>query len=327
MGVAVALLVIGFISLVDARATARPVDILAQPRRPFSNLPHHSNGRLFALRGGVNNNGGPLKQASDAIESLRTRVLKPLLEKFSSTYNRMQPRARIIVVFAFGIVAGVLIGASADSFEIYPTVDDIPGRYFRQQREIPCMVVSVTDGDTVRVMHTPIFSAPRRALDQRIRMSAGKKAAKLSETTMQVRLAAVDTPEVAKFGKTAQPFAEEAKAYVKKRVLGHRVYVKLLSRDQYGRAVASIKYKQGFLPISRDLAEDLLSDGLAVVYRQGGAQYDSSEGVEKWNRIEASAKARGRGMWASGSGGKVLELPSDYKRRMRASGTVATSRR
>lgn len=267
--------------------------------------------RLLSLRG-----GGPL----DALERLRERVLRPLFAEVSSRFQRLQPATRTAVVFALGVAAGALIAASADSFEIFQTVDDVPGAYFRRQRAIPCVVVTVADGDTMRVLHTPPLSAPRRALSQRLRLSAGLKPLKLSETTMQVRLAAVDAPEVAKFGQAAQPFADEAKRYAKTRLLGRRVYVKLLSRDQYGRAVGSVKYRQGLSPVPRDLSEDLLADGLAVVYRQGGAQYDSAEGVDKWNRIEARAKARRRGLWAGAADGAAHELPSEYKRRMRASG-------
>ncbi|KAJ1627521.1 hypothetical protein T492DRAFT_1024237 [Pavlovales sp. CCMP2436] len=164
-------------------------------------------------------------------------------------------------------------------------------------------------------MHTPLLSAPRRLFAHQLRGFSQKKAPRLSDSTLPIRLAAVDTPEVAKFGKPAQPFADEAKAYVSKRLLGKSIRVKLLSRDQYGRAVASIKYRQGLVPVRRDLGEDLLADGLAVVYRQRGAQYDSPQGVEKWNKLEAHAKSRGKGLWGGRS--ERMELPSEYKARMR----------
>jgi endonuclease YncB( thermonuclease family) len=257
-----------------------------------------------------------------AVVAALSKLLSAWPARLDGLLKAMSPRSRLALVFAVGMTAGVLLAGSMDSLQIYQTVDDIPGRYFRQQKEIPCMVVTVSDGDTIRVMHTPPLSAPRRALENRARARAGGKAPKLSLSTMQIRLAAVDTPEVAKFGKPAQPYADEAKEYVQQRLLHKRIHVKLLSRDQYGRAVASIKYTPALSLIRHDLGEDLLKDGLAVVYRQGGAQYDSPDGVDKWNRIEARAKASGRGMWA---GKKRLELPSEYKARLKKQAAPAAA--
>lgn len=214
------------------------------------------------------------------------------------------------------------MGVMVESLEIFQTVDDIPGGYFRAHRSVHGRVVSVTDGDTMRVLHTPPLSGVRRAITSSLTQPAegsGRKRArapKLSETTLQVRLAAVDTPEVGKFGKPSQAFAEEAREFAQQRVMGRTVDVRLLSRDQYGRAVASVRYPVlPPLPFPKlDLSEALVDAGLGVVYRQGGAQYDSPEGVAKWDRLEARAKARQRGLWA----GKKVELPSAYKARMRA---------
>ena len=58
--------------------------------------------------------------------------------------------------------------------------------------------VSVSDGDTVRLRHTPSL------------FSSGRFAGKLSENTISCRIAAVDTPETAKFGKPGQPLGEGA---------------------------------------------------------------------------------------------------------------------
>ena len=123
---------------------------------------------LLALRG-----GGP-SIVGEAWGKLTARVLRPLALKMSSTFKRLDPRARVIVIFVLGLTAGALVSSSAESFEIFNTVDDVPGKYFRQQREIPCVVVTVTDGDTMRVMHTPLLSGPRRAIAERVRPRAGK---------------------------------------------------------------------------------------------------------------------------------------------------------
>ena len=48
--------------------------------------------------------------------------------------------------------------------------------------------------------------------------------------------------------------------------LAHR-YRPLVSRDQYARAVCSVSYPGLFWPLRKDLSEELLREGLAVIYR------------------------------------------------------------
>lgn len=43
--------------------------------------------------------------------------------------------------------------------------------------------------------------------------------------------------------------------------------MKLLSRDQYARAVCSVSYPGLFWPLRKDLSEELVREGLAVIYR------------------------------------------------------------
>ena len=68
------------------------------------------------------------------------------------------------------------------------------------------------------------------------------------------------------------------------------------------------------------LAEELLADGLAYVYRGAGAEYDGP--IERWDRIEAMAKARGRGVWAAGAA--AAETPAEYKRKLREKGAASS---
>lgn len=147
----------------------------------------------------------------------------------------------------------------------------------------------------------------------------------LQDNTIVVRIAAVDTPETAKFGKEGQAYAEEAKQFAIDKILGKRVSVKLLSRDQYGRVVGLISFKErGFFGIlsTKDLSEELLKNGLAVVYRQGGAQYDGS--IERWNALETAAQKKRIGIWKDGK--DRVDLPSDFKKKKRESaGKKATT--
>lgn len=88
------------------------------------------------------------------------------------------------------------------------------------------------------------------------------------------------------------------------------VRVKLLRRDQYSRAVATVEYGQW--PLRRNIGEDLVREGLAVVYRQSGAEYDGRLAVLE--DLEAQARARRLGLWSSAK----PQLPSEYKAQLRA---------
>ena len=156
-------------------------------------------------------------------------------------------------------------------------MDDEPASAFREKVTLRATVVKVTDGDSLRVRHLPLLrSAP--------------------EGTLKIRLCAVDAPETAHFGNKAQPLGEAAKQFVKDKVEGRTVKVKLLSRDQYGRAVGRVTYAGGLCRLQKkDVSEELLDAGLATVYRKGGAQYDGD--LKTWDTIEARAKANKRGIW------------------------------
>lgn len=189
---------------------------------------------------------------------------------------------------------------SAPQFE---TATDIPREYYRNKESIHGLVMKVVDGDTLRLRHL------------------GKRefSGSLQDHTIMVRLAAVDAPETAKKGNPGQPFAEEAKAFTRDRLEGKEVDVKLLATDQYSRAIARVQYKAsnglfGLFSQKRDISEDLLSEGLAVVYRQGGAQYDGDR--NHWLALESKAQKERKGLWYQGT--ENVDLPSDYKKKVKS---------
>lgn len=189
---------------------------------------------------------------------------------------------------------------------VIETANDIPASYFSKQREFYAIVIKVTDGDTYRVRHSLSRSS-----------SSLPFTGKLSEHTIAVRIAAVDTPEVAKFGKPEQPFSQEAKEFATRKLLGKRVVVKVLSRDHYGRLIGIVKYKDdsyfpSFLCRNKNMSEQLLRKGFAAVYRQQGAQYDGT--IDRWNKVEAEAIRGRKGMWINGIDNVVL--PSDFKKKL-----------
>lgn len=186
-------------------------------------------------------------------------------------------------------------------FKYFETSSDIPKEYFKSKKEINGFVHKVIDGDTIRIRHSTFWSRNPKFIGP------------LKDHTISVRLAGVDAPEISKFGQEGQLFSQEAKEFVTSKVSGKYIKVKLLSKDQYGRVVGRVKYKENFFFLSweKDLSEELLKKGLAVVYTQGGAQYDGNK--LKWLEFEKKAQAKRMGMWKHGA--QKVVLPSEYKQK------------
>jgi endonuclease YncB( thermonuclease family) len=134
----------------------------------------------------------------------------------------------------------------------------------------------------------------------------------VSSRQIPIRLAGIDAPEGAHFGRTAQPFAAEALQWLSDYVLGRRVRAYILKRDQYERVVATVKVRRFLL--RRDVGLEMLKRGLATTYEaKTGAEFGGRE--EQYKAAEAMAKAKKRGIWASKA---AFESPRDYKNRMLA---------
>ncbi|KAH8070666.1 NAD+ synthase [Aureococcus anophagefferens] len=152
--------------------------------------------------------------------------------------RRRAPLACVAAAFVVGVLAGV------------SRADDVADGFARYR--------TVADGDTFRARHTPLlsFARPRRTT------KAEGGSLKLADETLQIRLYAVDAPETAKFGNAGEKYGAAATDFVADRVRGRRVRLRLLARDQYGRAVAAVRYG-GFLGAFEKDAEALA--GLATV--------------------------------------------------------------
>jgi endonuclease YncB( thermonuclease family) len=129
-----------------------------------------------------------------------------------------------------------------------------------------------------------------------------------------MRLAGIDAPEGAHFGKPAQPYSTEAWEWLRNYILGRRVRAYVYKRDQYERVVATVWIRKWF--IRRDVGQQILKAGLATVYEANqGAEFGGLE--EKYRREEEKAKKKRKGMWAGNP--EEYESPRDYKIR---TGTV-----
>ncbi|KAG6872685.1 hypothetical protein C0995_007663 [Termitomyces sp. Mi166 len=173
------------------------------------------------------------------------------------------------------------------------------------------VVTSVGDADNFRLYHTPPFGFRWPFKFRRI-PSVTKE---LKDETLHIRIAGMDAPEGAHFGRPAQPYFTESLAWLRGKISGKSVYCQLLRRDQYSRIVANVLLSPRILPRSlfsgKVLALEMLRAGWATTYEQTGAEY-GKVGKDEFLRVEAEAKAARRGMWAKGIN---AETPAEFKRR------------
>ena len=164
------------------------------------------------------------------------------------------------------------------------------------------------DGDTIRVRHCPTrFNCPKP--DPNIR--------RIYDSTLSIRLYGVDCPELQKrkSGPPSQPFAEEAKEITYDLILGRKVQIKLLRKDQYGRAIGKVLTSlRVFPPFSRkDISVELTQRGLATIYTGRGAEYDGNR--ELFEAKQEQAKKKRRGVWSLGDS---MVSPAEFKRQQKA---------
>ncbi|KAH6904434.1 mitochondrial protein [Coprinopsis sp. MPI-PUGE-AT-0042] len=194
------------------------------------------------------------------------------------------------------------------------TTEWITPDWLNGKRWVRGKVTSVGDGDNFRVFHTPPFGGYHWPFKLRSVPSARKE---LTSETLHVRLAGVDAPESAYFGRPEQPGAATAKAWLTDQILGRKVYVRLIRKDQYQRVVAHVhrpwRFFPGLLYKGPSVSEMMLKHGHACVYEQAGAEYGAS-GKEGYLALEEAAKKKRIGIWAAEQG----ESPAEYKKRYAA---------
>ncbi|KAI9803504.1 MAG: putative endonuclease lcl3 [Sarcosagium campestre] len=188
-----------------------------------------------------------------------------------------------------------------------PGAGSIQPNFFRK-RSLFGTVTSVGDGDGFRLFHTPGGRLtgwgwiPGRKVPE--------KRDDLRDRTISVRLAGIDAPEMAHFGRPAQPYSNEAYNWLRDYISGRRVRAYIYKRDQYDRVVATVYVRRGLL--RRDVGLQMLKHGLATVYEaKSGAEFGVLE--NKYRSAEWWAKKRRKGMWGSKS---ALESPREYKTRV-----------
>ena len=142
----------------------------------------------------------------------------------------------------------------------------------------PVTVLRVIDGDTIEI--------------------------DLDGTATSVRLKGINSPELQPEpeGAEPEPYAEAAKQFVLIRI-GGQVDLEFEAacgsdpltqcRDAYDRLLAYIRLGNGI-----DLGRQLLSQGLAQVYRVPNGQIPDFERMTDYLSVEATAQAANRGIWS-----------------------------
>ena len=137
--------------------------------------------------------------------------------------------------------------------------------------------------------------------------------AKLSETTLPIRLYGVDAPETAKYGNLGMSHSVDATQYIKTKISESAdiVTVKMLSIDRYSRIVGVVATTY---PPDFDLSQGLASEGYAFLYNGKGAEYDGKREALKMAIQEAQVKKKG--IWENGIEG--VQSPAEYKRMVKS---------
>jgi endonuclease YncB( thermonuclease family) len=121
-----------------------------------------------------------------------------------------------------------------------------------------CLVVSVTDGDTLKVL-----------------CSDSGKYEKIT-----VRVSAIDAPE------SRQPFGQVSKRHLADLCLQQRATIVPKVIDKYGRAVVSVECQ------GKDVAAEQVRSGMAWYYVKYG------KGYEQLQSLETEARTQMRGLWS-----------------------------
>ncbi|POR30832.1 Uncharacterized protein TPAR_08937 [Tolypocladium paradoxum] len=175
---------------------------------------------------------------------------------------------------------------------------------FFRSRSLFGRVTSVGDGDNFHLFHTPGGRAVGWGWLRKVPES--RKA--LKDRTIPIRLAGVDAPEGAHFGRPAQPFSAEALKWLSDYILHRNVRAYIYKRDQYNRIVATV-YVRRFL-IRRNVGLEMVKRGLATTYEaKSGAEFGGIKAV--YEKAEAKAKRKRRGMWSGKP--SAFESPREYK--------------
>jgi endonuclease YncB( thermonuclease family) len=248
----------------------------------------------------------------EKIEKLKEEV------RLTSWNDLTQPAT---IVSTVALTSGILL--SSRVYKRYlrriPTVKHIHPDALRKT-SVFGKVTSVGDGDNFRMFHTPGGRLAGWGWLPGRTVPAQK--ADLKDQTLHIRIAGIDAPELAHFGRPAQPYGQEALDFLTSYILHKRVTTYIYRKDQYERVVGTVWVRKW--GVRRDVGLEMLKRGLATVYEaKFGSEFGSRE--EEYRQAEQRARDRGIGMWKEpgvwqrllGMKKTANESPREYKTRMK----------
>lgn len=190
-------------------------------------------------------------------------------------------------------------------FKRIPNVRRLPDSFIKK-RTLYGKVTSVGDADNFHFYHTPGGILGGWGW---LRKEPGINAKGLRNQTLHVRLCGVDAPEAAHFGKPAQKYSGEALDWLRSYILGKKVRITPLARDQYGRVVSEAKVWK--LTGRKNVSMEMLRNGWAVVYEaKQGAEFNGNE--DKFRHLEQVSRKKKLGIFQDGL--KKFVSPGQFKR-------------
>ncbi|WVQ73158.1 hypothetical protein IAR50_002722 [Cryptococcus sp. DSM 104548] len=238
-------------------------------------------------------------------------LLESIKSSSSSSPLSQLPQDPVLVGIISALGASALTLGSIAAYRKYwrriRNADSVTMGMIDRKTWVRGVVTSVGDGDNMRLFHTP---GPFYRYPFKFRSIPTTQKA-LKNETLSIRIAGVDAPENAHFGNPAQPHAKESLEWLRSTILGKRMRCQLLSKDQYNRIVA-VPYISRTFWWDQPLPILMLKEGMAVVYKAGGAEY-GPWGLDEMLKIEEQARNAKKGLWAM----KKYESPGDFKARMK----------
>jgi endonuclease YncB( thermonuclease family) len=112
----------------------------------------------------------------------------------------------------------------------------------------------------------------------------------------RVRLAGIDAPEKKRGKRPEQPYAEKARQYLEKLVLGKKVSIKQISLDRsnFVLGIVSLERKSGFFSSDhQNINLEMVKSGFAEIM-PGKHEFD----IRPYQQAENEAKAKKLNMWS-----------------------------
>lgn len=263
-----------------------------------------------------------LKATSTFIRGLPTNVIsaRKVVQNAAISVSKRLPMKvsddyviGAVDIFVSLAVLYVTTPAIARSVRRFPTASHIPSNLINNRSMLHGMVMAVRDGDTLRVRHAPFLFRMLNAY----KLPSNTK---LSQTTINIRLAAIDAPECASFGNQGQKYGPIAREWLREYTLGRKVAFRVHAIDQYKRALATVYRKPENLILrvlglgKRNVGLELTRAGYATLYTGSGAVYGGERLKRMYMKIEKGAREKKMGMWSE----KSVATPMQYKREVRA---------